>query len=312
MARPPKACEHKTVLPWFGRLAEGRVIACAVERDSTIVVRDGARFRELVEIGEHEMVHTRVLAGESLRSGFAYTDAMHAAAWLAGISSAGSRRALCLGAGGGIIARQLETTGARVDVVDASATILELAREHFDLRQSPALAIHHADAGDFVASARAELYDVVLVDLFEAFEASPLLARREFFEHMKRCLRPNGAVAVNSVGSLDGSAGAMLVTHQAMAAAFGNLLCLPMLDKDEKKTGSAALFSLRNVVAFASRDRLPATLPTTPAPNILPELPFALARMNERLTALDAAACEAAAGRAMRLRPARPSQGRVG
>ncbi|HVH45512.1 MAG TPA: hypothetical protein VM925_24330 [Labilithrix sp.] len=36
-----------------------------------------------MEIADREMVHTRVLVDAPFRSGFAYTDAMHVAPWLA-------------------------------------------------------------------------------------------------------------------------------------------------------------------------------------------------------------------------------------
>lgn len=288
------------VLRCLQRRGADRVVACTVGRDTTLVVREDARYRELVEIGAREMVHTRVLTGDPLRSGFPYTDALHAARWLAGATDRAAR-ALCLGVGGGIVARQLEHAGAHVDAVDMSSAVLELARDHFGLRENASLAVHRADAGAFAANARTEGYDVVIIDLFGAFEASPLLARRTFFEHVRRCLRPGGAIAVNTIGALDGSSGAMFVIHRAIAAAFGELVSEPVLDARERATGNLATRPLRNVVTFATRGPLPGALPNAMPPPELPELRAVLASLRPRLAAITAATADAASDRPLRL-----------
>lgn len=276
---------------------DARVVDFLATDDGALVVREGRRYRELVEIAASEMVHTRVLIDAPLQSGFAYTDAMHAACRLA---REAPRSVLCLGGGGGIVARQLERSGVRVDVVERSAAVLALAARHFGLHASSSLAIHARDAGAFVDDPAGASYDAVLVDLFGALEASPLLADRAFFTAVRARLRDGGAIAVNLVGPLDGSGGAMLTAMRALRAAFGDAIALPILSRDERATRTASTCAPRNVIAYAARGALPSSLPRSPSPP--PELPFladAAEDLDVALRRLRDASAAAAAGRAM-------------
>ena len=108
-------------------------------------------------------------------------------------------------------------------------------------------------AGRFVEDAPSAHWDAVLVDLFGAYEASPLVASPAFLAGVRRVLRPGGAVAMNLVGSLDGSSGALPAAEAALDEAFrGARITLPILDEDEARSGFASLSSPRNVVAFAT------------------------------------------------------------
>lgn len=272
---------------WFRR---ERVVAFipATKRRGALLVRDRDGTRELSELGESEMVHTRVkLAGDALVSGFAYTDAMHAARWL---TSSPPRRALCLGGGGGVLARQLThlDRNLHVDVVEHERAVIDLASEHFGLpTDDPRIAIHEADALDFVKGAPREAVDIVLVDLFHALEASSLLADSGFFDEVRRVTAPSGAIAVNAIGTLDGGTGALSLTLHAVAEAFGRrrMVVLPILEDFERRRGAAELHALRNVVLFATPTALPDAITPVVSP-ILPRLHDALTDISVHLDAL--------------------------
>lgn len=290
---------------WLRRIIEPsagpRVLAAVVGGKSTLVVREDTRFRELVETAHDEMIHTRVHVGDPLRSGFAYTDALHGALWLARHDR--TPAALCLGAGGGIVARQLADADVTTTAVDASAAVLDLAREHFELRPSHRLAIAHADAYEFVAASASERYDVVIIDLFGAFEASPLLARPAFFEAVRRVLRPGGAIAVNAIGPLDGTGAAMHATLRAVDAVFDEHVTLPMLSDHELATGLTDNAAARNVVVLARHGPLPRALEAGPVPGYLPRLPEVLIDLKTKLAALDDARTAVLSDRALPLTP---------
>lgn len=268
----------------FWRRDVAEIVDVAIGAASTFVVRQSRRYRDLVEVGEREMVHTRVLVDAPDRSGFAYTDAMHAATALCATSA--PLRALCLGGGGGIIATQLARRGAEVDLVERSELVLRLAHDHFGLRPSASLVVHHDDAARSLAGAPAGRFDAVFVDLFGAFEASPLVVDPAFFADVARVLRPGGAVAVNTVGSLGGDSGAMLATERALAVAFPEVLALPLLFDHERKTKTIALEAVRNVVIFASPRPFPARLSFAAARDDLPAADLVLDDLNRRLHAL--------------------------
>jgi spermidine synthase len=262
-----------------------------------LLVREDATFRELVDVDRVEMVHTRVLRAAPLTSGFAYTDAMHAAAALLPSPPA---RALCLGAGGGIVARQLAASGARVHVVDRSADVLDLAASYFELREGENLSIRCADADAFVRSTEAS-FDLVIIDLFGGRVASPLIASSGFFERVRQRLSPGGAVAVNLVGALDGSGGAMMLATAALTTAFPEGLALvPMIEANERARGADPACA-RNIVAFATNGPLPERPVPVAIASHLPALPAALAALSRRLTAFAHALDEASTGRPLRL-----------
>jgi spermidine synthase len=299
------------VSPWLRRLFRPsrtgpRILDAVVSGESTFVVREDERFRELVEIGRREMIHTRVFVDEPLRSGFPYTDAMHASLWLADTTER-APRVLCFGAGGGIVPRQLVTAGAKTTVIDASSVVLALARDHFDLRPSTSLAIEHADARDYIDASPRDRYDAVLIDLFGAFEAPAVLAQESFYEGVRRTLRPGGAIAVNMVGPLDGTGGAMHAMLHALGAVFGDHLSIPVVAEHERAAGVSDLAAPRNVVAFARRGSLPRAVAVGAVPLHLPCLPETLVAIADRLCALDEARSAASIGRPMPLTTRRTS-----
>jgi spermidine synthase len=273
------------VLLWWKTKRE-RILDLRTRASSSLLVRERDGHRELVETAEREMVHTRVRVGEPLISGFPYTDAMHAARSLSRVKP---KRALCLGGGGFLIPQQLVVAsgGGRleVDAVEHAEDVIDLAREHF-IQRRESFTIHCADADDFLNRATNKSYELAFIDLFGPFEASSLLASVGFFEKVARALTNGGAIAVNMVGALDGSNGAMLATTQAMHVAFhGQVLTLPMLSPEERRTQVLYRSEPRNVIAFATKGRLPESLqPMSSA--TLPALDDALVDINRQLRAL--------------------------
>lgn len=283
---------------WLRR-TKPQVLDVALSATSTFLVRQTDAYRELVETASQEMVHTRVFVDAPLRSGFAYIDAMHVAMALA--EKPAATVALCLGGGGGVLARQLIRFGVRVDLVESSSSAIDLAAKHFGLTSGPLLTIHRDDAATFVERSH-DRYDAVLIDLFGPFRASPHLASERFFADVHRLLREGGAVAVNTVGALGGDAGAMLATERALASVFGDVIALPMLSERERGTGVMSLVDPRNVVLLARRGALPSDLTSPYAHADLPALPAALDDANRRLSALATARAQAAASELMYLR----------
>jgi spermidine synthase len=273
---------------WWRRRHDERILDLRARESGAIVVREREGHRELVEIAEREMVHTRVRIAEPLISGFAYTDAMHGARWLI---STPNPRVLCLGGGGFLLPQQLASrTDHEVDAVENAQDMIDLARAYFIKDEKETFKIHCADASVFLDQC-VTTYDLIVIDLFGPFEASPLLGQVRFFEQVAQSLSCGGAIAVNMVGALDGTNGAMLATTQAMHVAFaGHVLTLPMLSDEERKAQVLATSSPRNVIAYATKERLPKELRRPPSSSrLLPRLNDALIELNRQLQALAAA-----------------------
>ncbi|MBX3190977.1 MAG: hypothetical protein KF819_28535 [Labilithrix sp.] len=258
---------------WWPR-REARVVQATPTSDGMLLVRETRAYRELVEVARNTTVLTRVMRGDPLRSGFAYTDALHVAV---AFGPRRSMRALCIGAGGGIVPRQLAARGIAVDVVERSPEVLDLAARHFGLTPGPLVSIQLAEARSFVRDTRAE-YDAAIVDVAVTNEPSPLLLAPTFWRDLRRVLRDGSAVTINVMGALDGSVIAGELARDAIARAMGTTLWLPMLADGER----ADVRALRNFVGVVVGR---ATV-SDDAPSFLPRLPAAIAEVARRLRGL--------------------------
>lgn len=115
-------------------------------------------------------------------------------------------RILQLGLGAGALTRWCwrKLPAAGVDVVEASAGVIRVARSQFALPADDArLAVHRADAARFVADAagRGERWGVVQADLYDAAARGPVCDSLAFYRDCRAVLDPAGGVlAVNLFG----------------------------------------------------------------------------------------------------------------
>ncbi|TXL67383.1 class I SAM-dependent methyltransferase [Zeimonas arvi] len=112
-------------------------------------------------------------------------------------------RILQLGLGAGALTRwcwrRLPDTG--IDVVEASAGVIRVARAQFALPADDArLAVHHADAARFVAGAsaghEARRWGVIQADLYDAQARGPVCDSLAFYRDCRAALDPAGGVLV--------------------------------------------------------------------------------------------------------------------
>lgn len=125
---------------------------------------------------------------------------------LEGLASAYAPRlesALCIGMGVGIVPRELAKRGVRVDAVEINGRIVPLARDHFGL-DATAFDLFIEDGRRFLETAD-ERYDAVIVDAFVGDSSPSHLMSAEAFAAVKRVLRPDGVVVVNSFADLGDS-----------------------------------------------------------------------------------------------------------
>jgi len=215
--------------------------------DSSVQVRDRAGFREMVaRSGSGELVWTRAALKDPSRSGWPYIELLH----LAAIAARSRRRALFIGCGGAVALRQFASVypGIALDVVEREPAVVELARQWYELDAIPQLSVHVADGVEFVQRAPADTWDVVVVDAFDSSERVSVWADPSWFAALGRVLCGGGAVAINVIGTLDGT-GPVPDVVRAAQGSFEQLRVLPVMVADEEYRPSA----LRNVVIVASR-----------------------------------------------------------
>src|SRR5436309_9534668 len=119
-----------------------------------------------------------------------------------------AKRILIIGLGGGSIPKKLqkEFPSLEIDVVEIDPEVIQIAKNHFNVREINRLHLHAQD-GRLFLTRTANQYDIILLDAYYA-DAMPFhLATREFFELAQRKLTPNGIVVANLISAVTGPSG---------------------------------------------------------------------------------------------------------
>jgi spermidine synthase len=132
-------------------------------------------------------------------------------------------RILMVGLGGGSMARfcYRHFPDARITVLELHPEVIAL-REQFMVPPDDArFRVVHADAAEWMAGAADALFDVIVVDGFDAAGLPPALASLPFYKDCRRRLTPDGVLAAN-VFSYDPRHGEVLA---ALDEAFDGRSC---------------------------------------------------------------------------------------
>ncbi|MBP0460773.1 spermidine synthase [Streptomyces montanisoli] len=104
-----------------------------------------------------------------------------------------------LGGGALTLPRYLAATrtGAVQDVVEADPGIIALVAEHLPLPDGAGIAVHHADARQWLATAPAGSADAIVGDVFGGARIPAHVTSAEYAREVARVLRPEGVYAAN-------------------------------------------------------------------------------------------------------------------
>lgn len=106
---------------------------------------------------------------------------------------------LHIGGGACTVARYVAATrrGSRQLVIEADGPLVDLVREHMDLRSVPQLKVRVGDGRQETATRRDHTADLVVVDAFESALMPGPLATREYTREVRRVLRSQGTYVAN-------------------------------------------------------------------------------------------------------------------
>ncbi|WP_163338666.1 hypothetical protein [Desulfopila sp. IMCC35008] len=110
------------------------------------------------------------------------------------------KRILLIGLGAGSLVRYLHEVlpESKIDAVDHSEQVIDLARGYFHLPDSARVSIHCQDGVDYIKRNRTnEPYDLILLDAFDEQGMADGIYSREFFELCARSLSPSGLLCCN-------------------------------------------------------------------------------------------------------------------
>ncbi|NBV23143.1 MAG: methyltransferase domain-containing protein [Proteobacteria bacterium] len=141
---------------------------------------------------------------------------------LAGVYTEQIKDVLCIGMGVGIVPMEFAHEGAKVDVVEINGAVVGVAKDHFDLEPEK-LNITIGDGRQFVNAATKQ-YDAVILDAFLGDSSPSHLMTQEAFTAMRRVLRPNGVLVINSFGDFDEGKDYFTASlHKTLKSVFGDV-----------------------------------------------------------------------------------------
>jgi len=137
----------------------------------------------------------------------------------------GIRRVCVIGLGGGSFPRALARIRpeAEIDSIEIDPVIRDVARKYFLYRESERVRTVIEDGRVFLARP-GPAYDLIVLDAFNSTGVPFHLTTREFFEIVRRRLRPDGLFAANFVGQLMGGEGRLFwATYKTIRRQFGQI-----------------------------------------------------------------------------------------
>lgn len=214
------------------------------------------------QFGDERQLHfnnslqSAMFVNDPLRMVFAYTSYLH----LGVVARPEPERALFIGLGGGSApARFLHDypSLSSIDVVEIDPEVVAVAREYFALPSDPRLNVVAQDGRLFVeqaareiAAGRARPYDLVVIDAYNSDAIPYHLTTREFLVKVRAILSPDGVVAANVIGCLDGPSSPLLRSMlRTYAAVFPQIYLFPI-----GGLGEGEYRFERNNILLATRD----------------------------------------------------------
>ena len=159
---------------------------------------------------------------------------------------------LLIGLGGGSIAKkaQKEFPTMEIDAVEIDPEVVQIAKNHFNVRESKNFRIHAQD-GRLFLTRTAHQYDIIMLDAYYT-DAMPFhLATKEFFELAQRKLTPNGIIVANLISAVMGPSGkiarAFVKTQRQI---FPQTYIFAA-----RRPDNVSIETIQNVIIIATRDK---------------------------------------------------------
>ncbi|MBI5230738.1 MAG: fused MFS/spermidine synthase [Coriobacteriales bacterium] len=114
-------------------------------------------------------------------------------------------RVLVIGLGGGMLIKRMWRDYPRMhlDVVEVDEAVVQVARDYFGLPEDERINIVHGEGRRFVGEA-ASSYDIIVVDAFDDDRIPRPLTTEEFLRQARDHLAPDGVIAYNFIGPVQG------------------------------------------------------------------------------------------------------------
>lgn len=116
------------------------------------------------------------------------------------------QKVLFIGLGAGIMPMFLRKLfpDTQMDIVEIDPAIEPVAKKYFGFKPDQKMQVHTKDGRVFINNCKNE-YDIIFIDAYNAKEIPFQLTTLEFFQHTRRCLKPDGILVANiaNFGKMD-------------------------------------------------------------------------------------------------------------
>jgi len=163
-----------------------------------------------------------------------------------------AKKILIIGLGGGSIPKKLqkEFPSLEMDVVEIDPEVIQMAKNHFNVRDGKNLRLHAQDGRLFLTRTPNQ-YDIILIDAYYS-DAMPFhLATREFFELAQRKLTPNGIVVANLISAVTGPSGKIVRAFvKTQRGIFPQTYLFAA-----RRPDNVSVDTIQNVIVIATKDK---------------------------------------------------------
>jgi spermidine synthase len=160
-----------------------------------------------------------------------------------------AKRVLVLGLGGGTVTKRYwhDYPDINVDTVEIDPAVIDVAKRYFDLPTDSRIRIFNEDARRYVQKST-ETYDIVIVDCYYADSLPFHLTTDEFFREVKAHLSPDGVIAYNCIGSVEGDSSRLFRSmYRTASGVWSNTWAFPIgIGRDGLRQEN------RNIIVLAS------------------------------------------------------------
>ncbi|MBF0611127.1 MAG: fused MFS/spermidine synthase [Magnetococcales bacterium] len=164
-------------------------------------------------------------------------------------------RVLMIGLGAGLVPSWYVKQGLSVDAVDIDPHVVTFARQYFQLPD--AVHVYIQDARHHLATTTSA-YDFLLVDVFNGDTTPHHLVSQEAFQLMAKRMTPQGVLAINLIGGVDGRDRGINAILKTLETVFESIVLYPLFDTNKEESGNMV------VIAHKGPPRSPATLNIDP------------------------------------------------
>ena len=207
-----------------------------------ITVTEDATFRHLRFDKTHQ---SAMNLKDGYTSSIRYPDYLQSALAL----KPDAKKVLVLGMGGGTVTKRFwrDYPGVRVDTVEIDPAVVGVATRFFAYPEDARLRTFTEDARRYV-KATDQRYDIVIVDCYYADSLPSHLVTDEFFREVKAKMSPDGVLAYNLIGAVQGDHSRLFRSiYRTAGGVWSGMYVFPIGIGSDRSPDSR-----RNIVVLAS------------------------------------------------------------